>query len=58
MWVIGKTLADNLTRLGVPVSGWIYQPRAARGGSRVDMTHGWADLLRAIAEQNADRADD
>lgn len=44
IWVVGGILRSTLASLGVPMAGWIYQPRAARGGRRVDMSTGWAAL--------------
>lgn len=50
VWIIGKTVADDLKKLKIPMQGWIYQPGAGRSPSR-DLEQGWAELLESIAAE-------
>ncbi len=47
LWAIGKGVHDQLIDERVPLSGFIYQPQAARGRN-IDMNHGWNELLEDI----------
>src|SRR5688500_18325479 len=48
LFAIGKTVADTLGDIKVPLVDWVYQPQAARGAA-LDMERGWAALLAAVA---------
>jgi len=47
VWVIGKTVADDLKKLGIPFEGWIYQPGAGRRRDR-DLEYSWDELSKLI----------
>lgn len=47
VWIIGKTVADDLKKLQIPSQGWIYQPGAGRSPNR-NLEHGWSELLQDI----------
>ncbi|MGF1482056.1 MAG: hypothetical protein ACFB4I_21680 [Cyanophyceae cyanobacterium] len=49
VWIIGKTVADDLKKLKIPWDGWIYQPGAGRSPSR-NLEQGWPELLKDIEE--------
>ena len=47
IWIIGKTVADDLKKLKIDFQGWIYQPGAGRS-PKINMELGWPELLRNI----------
>ncbi len=47
VWIIGKTVADELQKLKIDFQGWIYQPGAGRSPKR-NMESGWVELLKLI----------
>ncbi|MGB3695562.1 MAG: hypothetical protein WA865_05360 [Spirulinaceae cyanobacterium] len=49
VWIIGKTVADDLRKLKIDFQGWIYQPGAGRSPKR-NMKSGWAELLRDVGD--------
>jgi hypothetical protein len=50
VWIIGKTVANDLQRLNIPYDGWIYQPGAGRSPQR-DLEQGWGQVLEDIQSQ-------
>ncbi len=47
VWIIGKTVADDLKKLKIDFQGWIYQHGASRS-PKINMELGWPELLRNI----------
>ena len=52
-WIIGKTVADDLQKLSIPMQGWIYQPGAGRSPSR-NLEWGWSELLNSVNKSTSD----
>ena len=51
VWIIGKTVADDLKKIKIPFDGWIYQPGAGRSPN-INLQYGWLQLLADVEKYN------